>query len=215
MPTEPSLRERKKLATRAALSRAAWSLMVEQGLDAATPEAIAAEVDVSPRTFRNYFASREEAILYSLVQRGHDLLDALRARPVEEPPWDSLTHVLPAWTTEFVGQRDTIAVLLRVVEVNPSMLAQHVVTYELIDRQLADLIAQRTSTDARRDMTPRLLAAAAAAVLRASIEVWAEGSDDIALPVLVREGLQQVRAGLPAAAALQVSSGLLSSPEDT
>lgn len=55
MTLEVSLRERKKLATRAALSHAAWSLMVERGLEAATPEAIAEAADVSPRTFRNYF----------------------------------------------------------------------------------------------------------------------------------------------------------------
>ncbi|MET9501999.1 hypothetical protein ABZY42_09725 [Streptomyces sp. NPDC006622] len=41
MTSQMSLRQRKKLATRSALSHAAWSLMAEQGLDAATPEAVA------------------------------------------------------------------------------------------------------------------------------------------------------------------------------
>ncbi|MFF1304231.1 TetR/AcrR family transcriptional regulator [Streptomyces sp. NPDC058307] len=206
MKREPSLRERKKLATRAALSRAAWSLMVERGLDAATPEAIAAEVNVSPRTFRNYFASREEAILYSLAQTGPGLLDALRARPVEEPPWDSLTQVLPAFAAAFADQRHIIGSLLRVVDEDPSMRAQHLVTYERIDRQLAELIAERIGAEVRRDLTPRLLAAAAAAVLQTSIEMWARGDRDLALPDLVREGLVEVRAGLPAGAAVRVSS---------
>ncbi len=205
MTTEPSLRERKKLATRAALSRAAWSLMVEQGLDAATPEAIAAAVDVSPRTFRNYFASREEAILDGLVRSGTSLLDAMRARPVEEPPWDSLTQVLPSFAAQYVGQRDNIAVLMRVVGEQPSMRAQHLVTYEQADQQLAELFAERTGTDAERDLTPRLLAAAAAAVLRTSMEMWAKGDTDVALPDLVREGLLQVRAGLPTGAPVAAS----------
>jgi AcrR family transcriptional regulator len=205
MTKEPSLRERKKLATRAALSRAAWSLMVERGLDAATPEAIAAAVDVSPRTFRNYFASREEAILDSLVRSGPSLLDAVRARPMEEPTWDSLTQALPSFAAQFVGQRDNIAVLMRVVGENPSMEAQHLVTYKHADQQLAELIAERTGTDAERDMTPRLLAAAAAAVLRTSMEMWAKGDTDVALPDLVREGLLQVRAGLPTGAPVAAS----------
>jgi AcrR family transcriptional regulator len=205
MTREPSLRERKKLATRAALSRAAWSLMVERGLEAATPEAIAAAADVSPRTFRNYFASREEAILDSLVRSGPSLLDAMRARPMEEPPWDSLTLVLPSFAAQFVGQRENIAVLMRVVGENPSMQAQHLVTYKQADQQLAELIAERTGTDAERDMTARLLAAAAAAVLRTSMEMWAKGDADVALPDLVREGLLQVRAGLPTGAPVAAS----------
>jgi len=124
---------------------------------------------------------------------------------VEEPPWDSLTQVLPSFAAQYVGQRDNFAVLMRVVGEQPSMRAQHLVTYEQADQQLAELIAERTGTDAERDMTPRLLAAAAAAVLRTSMEMWAKGDTDVALPDLVREGLLQVRAGLPTGAPVAAS----------
>ncbi|MEU0029499.1 TetR/AcrR family transcriptional regulator [Streptomyces sp. NPDC006335] len=88
--SELSLRQRKKLAARSALSHAAWSLMAERGLGAATPEAVAEAANGSPRTFRNYFGSREKAILHGLVSRGTTLVDTMRARPAEEPvgiPW--------------------------------------------------------------------------------------------------------------------------------
>ncbi|MFI5801167.1 TetR/AcrR family transcriptional regulator [Streptomyces sp. NPDC051677] len=197
MTVEVSLRERKKLATRAALSHAAWTLMVEQGLDAATPEAIAEAADVSPRTFRNYFVSREEAILAGLVRQGTSLIDAMQARPSDEPLWDSLTQILPSFVDSFIGERDDIAVLMRVVGDNPGMRAQHLVTYERVNLQLAELIAERTGTDAERDMAPRLLASVLAAVLRTSVEIWAKGQTDRALTDLVRDGLAQVRDGLP------------------
>ncbi len=130
MTSEMGLRERKKLATRAALSQAAWSLMVEHGLDAVTPEAIAEAVDVSPRTFRNYFTSREEAILDELVRRAASVTEAIRARPASEPVWDSLVHVLPTVVAGLVGGRRDIVVLMGAIKCDPAMQAQHLVTFE-------------------------------------------------------------------------------------
>ena len=197
MTSEMSLRERKKHATRTALSHAAWSLMIEKGLDAATPETIAEAVDVSSRTFRNYFASREEAILDGLVRRAASLVDAIRARPAEEPVWDSLTRILPDVLTGVIGDRDDAAVLMRAVRDNPAMQAQHLVTYQRTGQLLAEVIAERTGTDVERDLAPRLLAAAASLALRTSVELWVEGATGAALPDLVRESLAQLRAGLP------------------
>ena len=56
------LRERKKLATRKALSDAALRLAIERGLENVTIEDITAEANVALRTFRNYFASKYEAV---------------------------------------------------------------------------------------------------------------------------------------------------------
>ncbi|WP_329321303.1 TetR/AcrR family transcriptional regulator [Streptomyces sp. NBC_01262] len=197
MTSEMSLRERKKHATRAALSHAAWSLMIEKGLDAATPETIAEAVDVSSRTFRNYFSSREEAILDGLVRRAASLVDAIRARPADEPVWDSLTRILPDVLAGVIGDRDDAAVLMRAVRDNPAMQAQHLVTYQRTGQLLAEVIAERTGTDVERDLAPRLLAAAASLALRTSVELWVEGATGAALPDLVRESLAQLRAGLP------------------
>ncbi|MFD5162444.1 TetR/AcrR family transcriptional regulator [Streptomyces hawaiiensis] len=174
MTSELSLRQRKKLAARSASSHAAWSLMADRGLDAATPEAVAEAANGSPRTFRNYFGSREKAILHGLVSRVTTLVDTMRARPAEEPVGDSLVKVLPAFTATFAVQRDDIAVFMRAVAENPAMRAQYFVAYEDAHQRLAEFIADRTGTDVERDLAPRLLAATAAAVLRTSVEIGAE-----------------------------------------
>jgi AcrR family transcriptional regulator len=201
MDTELGLRQRKKAATRVALSHAAWSLMIERGLEQVTPDMIAEAADVSPRTFRNYFASREEALLYAFQERGVAVVETLRGRPADEPVWDSLLEVLPTAVSEIVGSREDLVVLVRGIRANPAMLAQHLVVFEHTYWHLAEVIAERTGTDAKHDLAPRLLAATTATVLRAAVELWVESDTDVTLPDLIRQCLAQLRAGFPVGAA--------------
>ena len=88
--TEPGLRARKKQETRAALRRAALDLALRDGYDTVTVDAIAEAAHVSPRTFRNYFSIKEDAVLSLLpdVERHH--ADTFPDRPADEPVLDSL-----------------------------------------------------------------------------------------------------------------------------
>ena len=84
------LRERKKAETRAALKYAALELADRLGPDKVSIEAIALAAGVSPRTFFNYFASKEDAILGGAPSDPSPLADYLRARPDGEAPLDAL-----------------------------------------------------------------------------------------------------------------------------
>jgi len=87
-----SLRERKKLATRRSLRRVALDLVAEHGFANVTVEDIAAAADVSPRTFFNYFPSKEAAVLGADPDRAA----ALRERVVHEAPGGPVLDALRA-----------------------------------------------------------------------------------------------------------------------
>jgi AcrR family transcriptional regulator len=196
MTDELGLRERKKLATRRALCDAALKLALDEGVATLTPERIAEEVHVSPRTFRNYFSSKEEAIVAGLQDRAHEVADNLRRRPAGEPIWESLRAVLlPSLEVGMPG-RDLMN-LLGLIRCHHALLAEHLTRFEGLSRQLAEVIAERTGTDADRDVYPRLLADVAGTAVKTSLSLWATGTTGRSLDDIFGETLDLLSRGLP------------------
>src|SRR3954454_14294289 len=84
------LRERKKLATRLALHQAALELVAERGLDRVSVDDIAGRADVSPRTFFNYFATKDEAVLGLDPAAAERQAAVFLARPATESPLQAM-----------------------------------------------------------------------------------------------------------------------------
>src|SRR5687768_14514204 len=78
------LRARKKQATREALRAAALRLALERGPDNVRVDDIAEAAGVSPRTYNNYFSSREQAIVAAITaERASRIASAVSARAVD------------------------------------------------------------------------------------------------------------------------------------
>ena len=199
------LRERKKRATRAALSAAALQLSVERGVDAVTIDDITARVDVSPRTFFNYFSCKEEAVLADGVERAQRVVASLAERPPDEPLWEALRNaVVTAVADDVEPRRDWIA-RVRLVEVSPALASQHLANFATMEQMLVDEVARRCDCTAG-DLYPRLLVATVVAAVRVAVSHWIETPDrtttlasSIALAVdMAAAGLPQERAATPA-----------------
>ena len=205
-----SLRERKKLATRRSLRRVALDLVAERGFAHVTVEDIAEAADVSPRTFFNYFPSKEAAV----VGADPDRVATLRERIVHEAPGEPvltalrvvMTSEAEAWADELSELGGDPADWLRRVKearADPHLRAAHAAQMAMVERAIAEGLAERLGTDVDRDPYPGLLAATAAGVFRASITFWAGSGGTVPLDQLVDLAFRALADGLPERCALR------------
>jgi len=201
---EPSgLRERKKVATRQALSEAAMRLVVERGLDNVLVEDIAEAAGVSTRTFNNYFASKYEAICALQQDRAIRVGKALRSRPPGEPLWESITQAV---SSQFgpapidggpagQSQKEWIAGI-RLVVTSPALVGEYLKVQGLVQYHLAAAMAERIGTSLDTDMFPRILAGAVSAAMQAAMERWLRSDPPVPLAPLMRQALCQLAEGM-------------------
>jgi AcrR family transcriptional regulator len=201
-------RERKKRATRAALSEAALRLSVERGVDNVTVEQIADKADVSLRTFFNYFSSKEEAVVAGDVATAESLVEVFRDRPADESVLEALRHAVQAVVRDHYADRDR-AEQMRAMRRTPSLLPHQLAAFVDQERALAAAVAERAGSDVEGDLYPALVAATAMAGLRVAVQRWmaepeATG-DRVSLAQLVDQVITQLADGLRAPLPAMVS----------
>jgi len=196
--TDDGLRERKKRETRAALSQATIRLCVQRGWEDVSLADIADAANVSERTFRNYFASKAEAIAASHLERALRTADELRARPVDESLWDAIKAAVVA---QYGGGASGVepAVWLariRVILAEPAVRGEVLKADAIAQEELATAIAERTGLDMAEDVYPRLAAAVVSAGNATVLTRWLRDPHGSVVPLL-ESALDQIRAGLP------------------
>lgn len=195
----PGLRERKKLATRQALSAAAVRLAIEQGFDNLRVEDIAEAAGVSPRTFNNYFSSREEAVVAARVAQMERMARELTARPAEESLLDAISN---AMASEGSHPREPMRDMVRLFVCNPTLHAEFLRTAGQTTSPMIEAVARRTGTSPD-DLLPQVVTSAALGALRAAMHKWFSTDDSPPFEFLLRDALNQLRilAGNPEATA--------------
>jgi AcrR family transcriptional regulator len=224
----PSLRERKKLATRRALRRAALDLVAERGFAHVTVEDIAEAADVSPRTFFNYFPSKEAALFGADTGR----TEALRLRLIQQSPGETALEALrivlieeararTAELRELGGDPASQLQRMRASHLDPDLSAARAAHMAMVECVVADALAERLGVDSQQDPYPLLLAVAAMGVMRAAMSFWASSGGVVPLDQLVDGASRALADGLPEdcavrsviATAAGASPAAVSSPE--
>ena len=106
-PTEAPTgrRERKKAATRQALSDAALDLFLARGFDGVTVREIAEAADVSTTTLMKHFPTKEALVFDRDDEIERSLIAAVTERPPRSSVLDSLRSYLRARVAPIVAQR--------------------------------------------------------------------------------------------------------------
>jgi AcrR family transcriptional regulator len=194
-PGQPSGRRyQHKLDTLAALRHAALRLALTHGLEAITAAEIAEAAGVSRRTFFNYFASTEDALVGETPQLSEHLRVAIAARPTGESPLAAvraaLTETAAAMVTDDV--RDRIHARHQLLTVHPELLGRHLARYAAFEGLLTEAIAARRDTDT----DPELLATLIAGAVRLCAHRWAEHGDP-SLSQRLHTALATLHSGMP------------------
>jgi AcrR family transcriptional regulator len=189
----PTLRSRATRAVRAEIAAVALRLFLAQGFEKTTVDQIAAEAGLSRTSFFRYFATKEDVVLGHLDELGQQVLDALAARPAEEPPWQSLRHAFDLLVEESAKLPDQGLAMSRMLHDAPSLRTRE------MGKQLGWLdllvpeVGRRLGVPAEAvDARPRALAAAALGCLNAAVDVWTDSGGTVSLPALLDQAMGAV-----------------------
>jgi AcrR family transcriptional regulator len=141
------LRDRKRRETRARLEGAAVTLVLRDGLENTTVDAISEMADVSPRTFFNYFESKDAAIL---GVRQVDVTDELVATHLAECAGDGPVESVVRLFLSLIGsplshstiQRDRMEIVRRYPQLLASQFVQITQMAERLNGAVQEILAQ-------------------------------------------------------------------------
>ena len=176
------LRERRRAETTRALIRAARHFTAEHGLAGFTIEELCSEAAVSRRTFFNYFASKDDAVLGVPIERSDaDAVARFVAGGSDGPGLspnlltDLAVLAEERWRALDIAP-DTVTDLFRAVEKEPRLLARMLELGVEGERYDAQLIEQREHLEPG-DLRAEVAAQVVGAVVRSAAGEFLGASD--------------------------------------
>jgi len=175
VPDTPALglRDRKRLETRLRIEKAAVAIVTAEGLDGATVDMISERAEVSPRTFFNYFDSKEDAILgfYEV-----DELQRAIAAGIGSAKTDDLLTAIVSTMFDIVGpvaeQTQLKAQRMILVKENPRLLSKQFSQFTKLNSTMSAAVLEfLTTRETTLPRDPELVAEIAVATCIASVRI--------------------------------------------
>jgi AcrR family transcriptional regulator len=185
------VRTRNKQAVREAIGTAAVRLALEQDpgeLKLVRVSDIAEAAGVAPRTYNNYFSSREEAICAFHADQARRLGRALRSRSADEP----LAQAITAAVIDVFATSEPDRALLAMIMSAPELQGEALKAITMAEGPLAIAIAERTGSDPRGNLSCQVMAAAVTAAIRVAGRHWLSMIDPPSFAAVLREALGHV-----------------------
>lgn len=178
LPSPPErLKARKQQVVREALASAALDLFHARGFEAVTVEEIATAAGVSRRTFFRYYESKEDVMVEHLDKEGEQLLAALAARPLDEPPLLAIRNALIQAMEYSLKEPDIIRDTTRLLRETSGLRRAVMERRSRLEERVAAMMTQRLGTT-NEDNTPMLLAFLTRALNDTAFNAWYDHETD-------------------------------------
>ena len=191
----PGRRDRKKQQTRSALMAAALRLVDERGFDRVTVEEISEAADVSPRTFFNYFATKDDALIGDPLIDGAELRERVLSVTPGVPVIGVLLLAMAPAIEQIQADREVWMLRLRVIMSNPALLPALFARGATTEQEYIATIAARVGVGTDH-VFPALLASVTGAAFRTAMLRWAALDGTRPLTDFVHESFGLLAGGL-------------------
>ncbi len=183
---QDSLRVRKQNATRSALHAAAVELVYAESLEKVTTAQIAEAAGVSPRTFFNYYDTKEDAIigLSDQTLNPERLAEYVAACPLGDSPLEDVSALMRSVYSRIGGDavdKDKRKAILRRY---PMLVRRNVEIARGIEMHLAEQIADRVESlgvhlpDGDRTVVGRMIIRVCSVPLALAYQLSGEGQEE-------------------------------------
>jgi AcrR family transcriptional regulator len=197
---EFGIRNQKKRRTRQAIRAAAIELFTLNGVETTTVEQIAAAADISPRTFFNYFDTKEGAVSlpYGLRNEampplpdvtGDATNDATNPLLLARMAVSAACLALATALERDLDERDTLLAGVRLCHNEPILYDQASAQRGRWERLLLGTLPATQPTDS---LAQRVIVNGAAGAFWASLVDWAESNGEGSLVVRVQSSLRLI-----------------------
>lgn len=212
-PAPLGRRDRKKRTTRLALKAAAIDLVAERGFANVTVEDIAEAVDVSVRTFFNYFPSKEAALVGEDPELVEAMCSDLVALPGELTPLQALRTILfdrihaIGEDLDLSGESHEVWFRrLALMRSQPEVLSAYSKHVTLLEQALTDALVRRLG-DERQRIYAGIVTTSAMGAMRVVAKSWCGDGGTASLLQLASYAFDLLEGGLgtPSPAGRQVA----------
>ena len=210
---DEGLRARKRAATQSALERAAISLALEHGYDSVTVDMICEAAMVSPRTFFNYFGTKEGAFLGGTPPAPTDAEHRAFVHGTGRDVLGDLVGMIAAALADQSPDTDLLRKRRMLIERTPELHTGETSRIAELEEYLVQLVLERFHTQGHAESDTldqqdeaRMVVFVAASVMRYSMQKWFSGGFTGTPAELLHHSLTLVRRVTGAAAPAPRSS---------
>ena len=182
--------------SRGRLEQAAFDLFAERGFENTTVAEIAERAGLTERTFFRQYSDKREVLFAGGSEFQELVVSAIATAPAWLPPIDAVAAGLDAAAALLEERRAFARMRQAIIAANAELRERELIKLASLSAAIADTLRGRGLADPAASLTAEV----AIAVFRVAFERWLDDGNELGLPQIMRESLDELKAqvGAPA-----------------